>query len=508
MFVRDCIVGAILALSVSTPLAAQATDVEFFEAKIRPVLVQRCYSCHNSKMAAPKGDLILDTKEGLLKGGASGPVLAPGRPADSRLLKVLSYTDPLVQMPPSGKLADAVLEDFAQWVAKGAVGSSRERTGARVRVASVQGHVAGRGPQMVGVPAGRGACRRRKFAPAQGRPVNKIDNFILAKLAEKKLQTLSAGGQAHAGHAGLCRSPGLQADVRGSSGVCERPLAERLREPHRSPAGVAALRRALGPPVDGRGAIRRRQPFIGGDESTVSICMAVPRLDHRSDERRHAVRPFRQAAAGGRSDARREARRHARARICRGRADLSPRPPAFGRRDRHVPDRRLGRADRRGVARRARPVRGVRALPRSQVRSDHAEGLLRADGRVCVDRPRRAADVPGGTGGRAGIHVAAAQAVRPGVFHQPARERRHHLHRRRREGGEVESGDGRPESAGHHQSREVSAARSEPGQILESAAPCGGTTTGCCSRRGQAFRLPQRRRRNPRGRVFRRTTRT
>ena len=121
MFVRDCIVGAILALSVSTPLAAQATDVEFFEAKIRPVLVQRCYSCHNSKMAAPKGDLILDTKEGLLKGGASGPVLEPGRPADSRLLKVLSYTDPLVQMPPSGKLADAVLEDFAQWVAKGAV---------------------------------------------------------------------------------------------------------------------------------------------------------------------------------------------------------------------------------------------------------------------------------------------------------------------------------------------------------------------------------------------------
>ena len=121
MFVRHCIVGAILALSVSTPLAAQTTDVEFFEAKIRPVLVQRCYSCHNSKMAAPKGDLILDTKEGLLKGGASGPVLAPGRPADSRLLKALSYTDPIVQMPPSGKLADAVLEDFAQWVAKGAV---------------------------------------------------------------------------------------------------------------------------------------------------------------------------------------------------------------------------------------------------------------------------------------------------------------------------------------------------------------------------------------------------
>ena len=68
MSARHCIVGAILALSVSTPLSAQTTDVEFFETKIRPVLVQRCYSCHNSKMAAPKGDLILDTKEGAAQG--------------------------------------------------------------------------------------------------------------------------------------------------------------------------------------------------------------------------------------------------------------------------------------------------------------------------------------------------------------------------------------------------------------------------------------------------------
>ena len=120
MLARHCIVGGIVALSVASPLAAQTPDVEFFEARIRPVLVQRCYSCHNSKLAAPKGDLVLDTKEGLLKGGASGPALVPGNPAESRLLKVLSYTDPLVQMPPSGKLADAVLEDFTQWIAKGA----------------------------------------------------------------------------------------------------------------------------------------------------------------------------------------------------------------------------------------------------------------------------------------------------------------------------------------------------------------------------------------------------
>src|SRR5262245_54624225 len=121
MSVRHCIVAAILTLSVGTPLVAQTTEAEFFEAKIRPVLAQRCYSCHNSKLPAPKGNLMLDTKEGLLKGGVSGPVVVPGKPAESRLIKVLTYTDPLVQMPPTGKLPDAVLADFTQWVAAGAV---------------------------------------------------------------------------------------------------------------------------------------------------------------------------------------------------------------------------------------------------------------------------------------------------------------------------------------------------------------------------------------------------
>jgi hypothetical protein len=187
MSARHCIVGAIFALSVSTPLAAQTTDVEFFEAKIRPVLVQRCYSCHNSKMAAPKGDLVLDTKEGLLEGGASGPALVPGNAAESRLLKVLSYTDPLVQMPPSGKLPDAVLEDFAQWVSTGAVDPRASAPA-----------LASASPQYKGMSLEEG----RKWwafqpvsvhaaptvAPAQGRPVNKIDNFILSRLAAKNLQ--------------------------------------------------------------------------------------------------------------------------------------------------------------------------------------------------------------------------------------------------------------------------------------------------------------------------------
>ena len=104
MSIRHCIVGVIVSVSVSAPLAAQTPDIEFFEARIRPVLAQKCYGCHNSKMPAPKASLVLDTREGLLKGGTSGPALVPGKPLESRLIKVLTYSDPLAQMPPSGKL--------------------------------------------------------------------------------------------------------------------------------------------------------------------------------------------------------------------------------------------------------------------------------------------------------------------------------------------------------------------------------------------------------------------
>ena len=118
---RPYIAGLILAaVAVAAPVSAQTTDVDFFEAKIRPVLAQKCYGCHNAKMPAPKGSLVLDSREGLLKGGASGPAIVPGKPAESKLLQALSYTDPLVQMPPSGKLPDTTLADFEQWIARGA----------------------------------------------------------------------------------------------------------------------------------------------------------------------------------------------------------------------------------------------------------------------------------------------------------------------------------------------------------------------------------------------------
>src|SRR5262245_31554624 len=64
--------------------------VEFFEKKVRPVLVKHCYSCHSADATKLKGELRLDTRAGVLKGGASGPAIVPGEPAKSLLIKAIN----------------------------------------------------------------------------------------------------------------------------------------------------------------------------------------------------------------------------------------------------------------------------------------------------------------------------------------------------------------------------------------------------------------------------------
>src|SRR5262245_24113183 len=108
-----------LAVVLSLPAGLRAADpsreqLEFFEKKIRPVMVPHCYKCNAAQAAKVKGGLRLDSRDGLLKGGDSGPALVPGNPAASLLLKALRYGD--VKMPPTGKLPDAVIADFQTWI--------------------------------------------------------------------------------------------------------------------------------------------------------------------------------------------------------------------------------------------------------------------------------------------------------------------------------------------------------------------------------------------------------
>ena len=100
--------------------AAQNQAHEFFEKKIRPVLVERCYSCHSADAKKLKGGLRVDGRAELLQGGDSGPSIVPGQPDKSSLVRALRYTDPDLQMPPKEKLPAAIVDDFARWVVMGA----------------------------------------------------------------------------------------------------------------------------------------------------------------------------------------------------------------------------------------------------------------------------------------------------------------------------------------------------------------------------------------------------
>src|SRR6185295_7415810 len=97
-----------------------AAGLEFFEQKIRPVLVEKCYSCHSADAKKLKGGLFLDTREGSLKGGDQGPSVIPGDPDKSLLIKAIRYVDQDLKMPPKGKMSDETVSDFVAWVKRGA----------------------------------------------------------------------------------------------------------------------------------------------------------------------------------------------------------------------------------------------------------------------------------------------------------------------------------------------------------------------------------------------------
>lgn len=102
------------------PLWAADGGLEFFENRVRPILVAHCYECHSASAKKVGGGLLLDSREGVLKGGESGPAVEPGKADASLLIAAVRYTDDAVQMPPTGKLPDAAIADLELWVNLGA----------------------------------------------------------------------------------------------------------------------------------------------------------------------------------------------------------------------------------------------------------------------------------------------------------------------------------------------------------------------------------------------------
>ena len=118
--------------------APSEEDVQFFEARVRPLLVRRCGECHATaadegdakegaadKPIPAKGGLRLDSSEALRKGGDSGPAVVPGDPGASLLIEAIAYDLGGLQMPPSGRLADDERQTLIEWVQRGAVHTGR-----------------------------------------------------------------------------------------------------------------------------------------------------------------------------------------------------------------------------------------------------------------------------------------------------------------------------------------------------------------------------------------------
>jgi mono/diheme cytochrome c family protein len=154
--------------------------LDFFENKIRPVLAERCYSCHSAGAKSVKGDFRLDTRETLLKGGTSGkPAIVPGNPAGSPLIASIKWADENFRMPPKSehRLTPEQVADFEKWVQMGAPDPRTGGPAAAPAADAAKTHWAFQKPKEHAVPA----VKRADWVKSP------IDAFVLSKLEQKEL---------------------------------------------------------------------------------------------------------------------------------------------------------------------------------------------------------------------------------------------------------------------------------------------------------------------------------
>ena len=184
------------AVTPATPAAAAPSDadVAFFESKVRPLLVERCYKCHSEAEGKEKGGLTADTLAGLLKGGDNGPSVVPGDPAKSRLIEAVGYKNVDLQMPPKGKLTDAQVADLTEWVKRGAPWPAAQgKPGDPAKPAGGAANSSSSSFDLAKRKAEHWAWQpvKRVDPPAvkdAAWPASDVDRFLLAKLEERGLK--------------------------------------------------------------------------------------------------------------------------------------------------------------------------------------------------------------------------------------------------------------------------------------------------------------------------------
>ncbi|MFT7644355.1 MAG: hypothetical protein ACI9G1_006122, partial [Pirellulaceae bacterium] len=156
-------------------------DIDFFEKKIRPVLVKHCYECHSAKSQEVGGKLLLDSRDGILQGGESGPALVAGKPDDSLIIQSLRYQD--TEMPPEKPLPESVVNDFVGWVLRGA---PDPRFDAKEVTPKVTNDAENLNPDKHWSFYPRQAAAHPKVSD-EAWPRDAIDRFILARIEQANL---------------------------------------------------------------------------------------------------------------------------------------------------------------------------------------------------------------------------------------------------------------------------------------------------------------------------------
>jgi cytochrome c553/mono/diheme cytochrome c family protein len=174
---RALLPGLIFASSAFAQAPPQAADTTFFEQKVRPLLVEKCYSCHSATATKLKGGLLLDSREAILKGGDTGPAAIAGEPDKSLLMKAVHYKEADLQMPPKGKLSDREIANLEQWVRSG--------------LAFPAAATAQKTKRKIDIEAGRKFWSFQQLKAvepeASAKAITRIDSFILAELEKRQL---------------------------------------------------------------------------------------------------------------------------------------------------------------------------------------------------------------------------------------------------------------------------------------------------------------------------------
>jgi hypothetical protein len=164
-------------------LLAAGDDDLFFESKVRPVLIKRCYDCHSTEKKT-KGGLALDTRAGWQHGGDNGPAIVPGDLTKSLVIKAVRYLDKDFAMPPKSRLPADEVAILEEWVKRGA---PDPRTDDAAKAAKPK--------RSIDLEAGRKFWAFQPVAnptaPAvkdSAWPKDPVDRFLLAKIEAKGLK--------------------------------------------------------------------------------------------------------------------------------------------------------------------------------------------------------------------------------------------------------------------------------------------------------------------------------